>query len=226
MDDTLWGKAGRGRKELAFVECQASCWLQNESLMCFDTACPDLSLLVVFWPFIETFTKQCIRSIVHSITFNPLNKILLFPISFNLLNKMLLSPFYIGGNRNIGIKPRSYLTTNEWKNLGPTSCSVCSAIPCCSPSPTPSPEITDGIFRPVFCMDGGNALKGTECTLLALCLWTVPLFFLASEKHNIKSDFVIQTHKHIPRRRLLVNKGPITYQRCWPRTYQMSFEAK
>lgn len=56
---------GRKReKGLAFVECQASCWLQIESLRYCN---PDLSPLMLFWPFMKTFTEQYIRSFVHSI---------------------------------------------------------------------------------------------------------------------------------------------------------------
>lgn len=59
-------REGRKReKGLAFVvECQASCWLSIESLRCCD---PDLSSLMLFWPFMKTFTEQYIRSFVHSI---------------------------------------------------------------------------------------------------------------------------------------------------------------
>lgn len=47
-DETFQGKAGRERKELAFaVECQALGWLQTESLMCYNEACPDLSSLIL-----------------------------------------------------------------------------------------------------------------------------------------------------------------------------------
>ena len=129
------GGAGRKRKELAYaVKCQASCWLQIESLMCCNPASPILLSLMLFWPFMKTFTKQHIRSFVHLISFNPHS---------HALRKILLSPSYKGRSRNSKrlIQGR---TVNEWKKLGPNLRSVCSATLCSSPSP--SPEITDGIF--------------------------------------------------------------------------------
>lgn len=127
--------AGRKRKELAYaVKCQASCWLQIESLMCCNLACPILLSLTLFWPFMKTFNKQYIRNFVHLISLNPHS---------HALRKILLPPFHKGRSRNSKRLTQGH-TVNEWKKLGPNLCSVCSATLCSSPPP--SPEITDGIF--------------------------------------------------------------------------------
>ena len=76
---------------------------------------------------------------------------------------------------------------------------------------------------------GEGELQGFSAedrNLLAFCPQTLSLFFLAGEKHDIIGDSVLYTHTHTPRRGLTIYRGSTTYQRCWQRTYQTSFEAK
>ena len=158
----------------------------------------------------KTTAKQYIRSFVHSISFNPCN---------HALRKILLLPFYRRGNGNSG-RLSQVCTANEWKNLGPSLCSFCSATLCSSlPPPTPplSPVFTDGIFH--------SALYGwrkcwrwrqedcklpdcseEDCILLTLCPQTISRSLLAGEKYNIKG------HTHCSKER--VSCKQTTYQRC------------
>ena len=69
-----------------------------------DPACPILLSLMLFWPFMKTFTKQYARSFVHLISFNPHS---------HALRKILLSPFYKGRSRNSDSSKVAQLTNGR-----------------------------------------------------------------------------------------------------------------
>lgn len=181
-----WNIPGESRKrEKGTSIC---CWVPSIGLASdgiFDvlqSGLPRFVIIDAVLTICEDIHQAVIRSFVHSISFNP---------HTNALRKILLSSFYKGGSGSLKRLNQSY-TANEWKNLGPTLCSVCWATLCSSPSstPTPGPESTDGIFR--FCsvlmegmLDmeaGGRSICKNALTLLDFYPQIVSLFFLAGEK--------------------------------------------